>query len=146
MLEYHIRSVEKNDHQQVIALLQSISEYSPDTVMCNEIWKTFIKQQHLIAVVAVAKMNMDACNVIGYGSVCMEFKIRGGTMGHIEDVVVDASYHGHGIGSAIVKHLVVSAKAAGCYKVSLECRAEKVPFYAQLGFQSTGQAMSSLLI
>jgi len=146
MFEYQIRPVEVGDHQKVIDLLQAISEYSPDDEMLDEVWQAFIAQPHLIAMVAVASADEGLQSVIGYGSVCLEVKIRGGAMGHIEDVVVDARFHGQGVGSAIVDCLIAEATFAGCYKISLECRAEKESFYARLGFQTTGQAMSKLMV
>ena len=70
------------------------------------------------------------------GSLLVERKfIRGcGRVGHIEDVVVDASQRRRGTGARIVRHLVDAAERAGCYKVILDCAAENAPFYERQGF------------
>ena len=71
------------------------------------------------------------------GSLLIERKfIRGcGKVGHIEDVVVDASQRRKGTGSCIVRHLVQAAQRAGCYKVILDCSAENATFYERQGFK-----------
>ena len=39
-----------------------------------------------------------------------------GCAGHVEDVVVDASARGRGVGKALLDALVAKARALGCYK------------------------------
>ena len=58
-----------------------------------------------------------------------------GTVGHIEDVVVDNKYRGRGLGLMLTRYLVEQAKEAGCYKVILDCAQHNVPFYEKCGFK-----------
>lgn len=82
--------------------------------------------------------------IIATGSVFVEKKfLRGcGKVGHIEDVVVDASARGRRLGQTVVRHLVGHARAAGCYKVILDCSAENRGFYEKCGFQEKNVQMA----
>ena len=70
------------------------------------------------------------------GTLLLERKlIRGaGCAGHVEDVVVDASCRGRGVGQLLLGALVAAARAAGCYKVILDCSESNAAFYAKCGF------------
>ena len=74
--------------------------------------------------------------VVAAGTLLVEAKFvhQAGLAGHIEDVVVDASVRGKGLGKKIISKLVDVARAAGCYKVVLDCSAANVGFYAKCGF------------
>ncbi|VAI18973.1 unnamed protein product [Triticum turgidum subsp. durum] len=63
-----------------------------------------------------------------------KFIRRCGTVGHVEDVVVDAAARGRGLGEGVVRRLVEHARARGCYKVILNCTPELRGFYAKCGF------------
>ena len=54
---------------------------------------------------------------------------------HIEDVVVDSTVRGKGLGKLIITKLVELAEAAGCYKVVLDCSEANVGFYKKCGFE-----------
>ena len=50
-------------------------------------------------------------------------------VGHIEDVVVDKSQRGGGIGKQMLQFLEARAKDLGCLKVILDCNSDNVGFY-----------------
>jgi GNAT superfamily N-acetyltransferase len=61
--------------------------------------------------------------------------------GLLEDVYVDESRRGKGIGTALVKEVVAAAKKAGCYKLiatSRKSRPKVHELYENLGFESYG--------
>jgi glucosamine-phosphate N-acetyltransferase len=62
-------------------------------------------------------------------------------VGHIEDIVVDASLRGQGIGKCMIQELIDFAKNKNCYKVILHCDADKVEFYEKCGFEKRGVEM-----
>lgn len=66
---------------------------------------------------------------------------RGGLVGHIEDVAVRPDKHGMGIGRRLVEYLVGICRAAGCYKVLLNCEEKNVVFYQKLGFHKHDTGM-----
>ena len=74
--------------------------------------------------------------VVACGTLVIEHKfIHGGMcVGHIEDVVVDASARGQGLGRRLLLKLVDAARAAGCYKAILNCKEENKGFYERCGF------------
>lgn len=143
-VDLRLREVQEADFRVVVDLLQAISAHAPPESQWECIWMVFASQPHVHGVVAV-QVGGAVDQVVGYGSLCVDLKIRGGSIGHIEDIVVAPKFRRHGVGNLIVRALIDLARAKGCYKVSLECRDDKVPFYAQLGFAHTGCAMSMLL-
>lgn len=59
----------------------------------------------------------------------------------VEDVVVDPTLHGQGIGQAMMYHAMNEARTAGCYKLMLSSNAKRHrahAFYEQLGFDHHG--------
>ncbi|VAI33783.1 unnamed protein product [Triticum turgidum subsp. durum] len=70
-----------------------------------------------------------------------KFIRRCGTVGHVEDVVVDAAARGRGLGERVVRRLVEHASARGCYKVILNCTPELRGFYAKCGFMEKNVQM-----
>ena len=124
----------------VIDLLQQISSFNPPLTQYDSIWKNFESQSHVFSVVASKKSN-----VVGYGSLVLEHKIRGGIMGHIEDIVVSSLHNNKGIGTLIVKSLFEIASKEGCYKVALQCQDRNLGFYKKCGFESSGTMLQRFI-
>lgn len=81
--------------------------------------------------------------VAGTASVFIEPKYihSGGVVGHIEDVAVHPEFQKHGIGRALVEHILDECRKARCYKVILDCAETVIPFYEKLGFHRWERAM-----
>ncbi|VDM05618.1 unnamed protein product [Schistocephalus solidus] len=81
--------------------------------------------------------------IVGCATLLVELKFihTMSKRGHIEDVVVDESYRGQGLGKLIIAVLVEIGKAEGCYKISLDCNPDKIPFYEQNGFKESTRFM-----
>ena len=135
-----IRLVEKKDMIEVIDMLQSISNFYPENEIIETIWGEFSKQPNNFSFVYI-KSNY----IVGYGSVTIEMKIRGGKLGHIEDIVVHNDYRGKGLGKEIINHLTQYAKKSNCYKVSLSCKDQNVKFYQKCGFEISGITMNKFI-
>jgi len=135
-----IRAIMQNDMDSVIELLQLMSESKPSKSDFLSIWNIFSKQPNVHSLVAV----MDN-QIVGYGSIVIETKIRGGKMGHIEDIVSHSLFRKKGIGKAIVDALFKIAKANGCYKVTLQCKEHNKEFYEKCGYEVCGVTMQMFL-
>ena len=84
--------------------------------------------------------------IVAYGAVVIESKIRGESAGHIEDIVVDNKVRGKRIGVDLIKELVKIAKEKRCYRVTLFCDESLVNFYDKNGFGVSGTAMKVHLV
>ena len=134
------KKVHKSNLNLIYNMLQGISSYTPDKNLINSIWGKFKSQKNLHAF-----SFYDKGKLMGYGSVLIENKIRGGKSGHIEDIVVGELYRGSGYGKQIINHLIGVCKDEGCYKISLCCKEPNVDFYNSCGFEKGGITMRYLL-
>lgn len=67
----------------------------------------------------------------------------------VESVVVDEAARDIGVGTALMRHIVESAREAGCYKVTLTSRKHRVDahrFYARLGFEASSEGFRCTLV
>ena len=135
-----IREVVKSDIDAVFEMLQSISDFKPKESDFLTIWNSFAEQANVHSLVAV----MDS-QIVGYGSIAIETKIRGGKIGHIEDIVSHSLFQKKGIGKIVVDALLEVAKANGCYKVALQCKERNIAFYKKCGYEVSGMAMQMFI-
>lgn len=56
--------------------------------------------------------------------------------GLIEDVVISDQYRGKSLGKLIVNSLIELGKSLGCYKITLNCKDDRISFYENLGFKA----------
>ena len=131
-----ITPLNKGHLNSVIDLLQDISTFKPEDDNLDSIWESFSSQNNVHSFVL-----LDDELVIGYGSIIIETKIRGGKMGHIEDIVTHSSHRGQGLGKQLIEHLCAFAKEQQCYKVALQCKPHNTGFYERCGLEESGVAM-----
>lgn len=81
--------------------------------------------------------------LVGLATLIVEQKLIHGAskVGHIEDVAVDGSQRGKGLGKVLISHLIEAAVSKGCYKVILDCSEENVGFYQRCGLTRCGVEM-----
>ncbi|MGH8353848.1 MAG: GNAT family N-acetyltransferase [Pseudomonas sp.] len=66
----------------------------------------------------------------------------------LEDMVVDASHRGLGIGQALIRKAAERARTWGCYKLALSSHHERAAahhFYTTMGFQPHGVSLALTL-
>ena len=131
-----IREIVQSDMDAVIELLQSMSEFKPSKSEYLPIWNSFRQQSNVHPLVAVIDNQ-----IVGYGSIVIWKRIRGGKIGYIEDIVSHSLFRKKRIGKAIVDGLFDVAKINGCYKVTLQCQELNVKFYEKCGYELSGLAM-----
>ena len=65
------------------------------------------------------------------------------SVGHIEDVVTDTEYRGHGYGKKLIKYLLhISLHKYNCYKTVFNCSQNLDEFYEKCGMTKTGSSFS----
>ena len=141
-----LKPIEDKYFSEIIILLQSISDFYPEKTNYQSILKLFLNQRYVFGIVAIDSINNgNTEKVIGFGSLHLSRKIRGGIIGFIEEIAVIENYKGRGIGKLIIQELIDNARNEKCYKLVLECRDEKKFFYEKLGFNCSGHSMSLIL-
>ncbi len=133
--------VKKNHMTAVIEILQSISDYRPDEKDYDQIWDQFQSQTNYFGLVALDKK----VDVVGYGFILIERKIRGGKKGHIEDIAVRPDFRKKGIGKLLINALNQIAQEEKCYKVSVVCKEHNLSFYQKCDFVKDGISLSNFL-
>lgn len=132
-----IVKVEKHHHVEVTKLLhKNMSKFLPHNAELSNIWREYIRQPSVRALVI-----LENKKIIGFGSLMIEIKIRGGKMGHIEDIVIDHDKQGLGLGKLLIEKLVKIAQEEKCYKLSLQCQEHNVKFYEKCCFEKSGLSM-----
>jgi glucosamine-phosphate N-acetyltransferase len=135
-----VTKIKKEHMSAVIDMLQELSEFSPPDIEYEDIWALFDSQPNVFGVVA-----LDEHVVVGYGAVVIETKIRGGKVGHIEDIVTHKDFRKHGIGNAVLQKLFEIASLEYCYKLTLQCKDHNVRFYEKNNYCVSGQALQQFL-
>ena len=121
---------------ELIEILQDLSNFYPDFSKLDSIYEEFISQKNLYSIVALADKE-----VVGFGSIFFFQRVRGGKEAIVEDLIVSRNYRGLGIGSEILKNLITEANDQKCFKICLESSAESEVFYSKQGFLKGGSNM-----
>jgi len=129
----HIRRLMPDDYNSnyidLLGQLTHVGSISPNR---------FKQQFTVLPHIYIIEMSSDTGRrIIGSGTLLIEPKIihECGSVGHIEDIVIDEEHRGQGLGQIMVNHLIAQAKTIGCYKVILNCEESNVLFYEKCGLQ-----------
>ena len=84
----------------------------------------------------------DSKKIVGSITVLIEEKLihNYSKVAHIEDVVVDESMRGFGLGKKLLE--IAESECDGCYKIILDCSNENVKFYEKCGYEWKGNEMA----
>ena len=117
-----MRPLAKTDLSRRFMSVLSVLTSAPE-VSETQFAQTFdaMKSSNKYFTLVIVSRPTDA--IVGAGTVFIEQKfIRNlGTVGHIEDIVVDKSMQGHKLGLRIINALTGISEAKGCYKTILNC-------------------------
>ena len=82
----------------------------------------------------------DDSKIIASGTLIIEQKLIHGAskLGHIEDIVVDKTYRGMGLGKKLISFLIDYAKKKNCYKITLDCNIKNKLFYEKCDLKYNG--------
>ncbi|WWD21112.1 hypothetical protein CI109_105593 [Kwoniella shandongensis] len=92
----------------------------------------------------VVVVHKETDRLVASGTLVVERKHinGGGASGHLEDIVVSEKMQGRGLGQKLVIGLRDLAVGLGCYKVILDCKEPKIPFYEKCGFHKRSAGMA----
>lgn len=138
-----IRPTRAGDLAGIHRCMQQMTSWLPPKSQLKTIESAFLSQPWVCSFVAEKIEGGDPSTTIkGFSSISFETKIRGGVIGHVEDVVVDVEWRRSGVGSALIKELLSEAGRKGAYRVFLECTDANAAFYRSCGFQVSGVSMA----
>jgi len=125
----------KNEY---LSLLRELTD-APD--ISDENFSKLVNKIHTIGKIYIG---VDNDMIICSGTIIIEPKIihGGKCVGHIEDIVVLASWRKKGLGNAILDHLKEYGFNNNCYKIILDCNDHLEAFYKKCNFNKKGIQMS----
>ena len=127
------RNLVKSDfNKNYFELLQQLTDVEKEKITFD-MFSQFIdnlNENHIIIV-----FEKDG-KLLASGTLLVENKVIHGLskVGHIEDIVVDKSARGLGLGKIMIDYLVNIAKE-NCYKVILNCKESNIGFYEKCEFE-----------
>jgi glucosamine-phosphate N-acetyltransferase len=134
-MEYRLLQVD-DYYRGFLQVLEQLTIVNSDSISYEDFKKQFNKHNSDIYVIHDTHNN----KIVGTGSIYMEHKFihKLGTVGHIEDVVIDKEYRNMKLGKQLIDKLVNIGKTNGCYKIVLYCDFETTSFYEYNGFTNKG--------
>lgn len=124
---------------EYISLLSQLTETGDHNYMIDKLsdFCSALPDNHIIYVIFLEE------NIIGSATVFIEPKIihSYSSVAHIEDVVVDSSFRGVGVGRLLIQKCIETAKHVNCYKCILNCSTHNVGFYQKNGFEIKSNQM-----
>lgn len=138
-----VRRARPGDAAQVLALVEQLG-YSPEKRSYDETFATVVR--HPEAAVFIAA---EGPRVIGYLALSQRPQIRlGGRAAVIDELVVEETRRGEGIGSALLTTAISYARGLGCCRVELSTRRTRESyqrgFYLAHGFREVDSSVLRL--
>ena len=138
---FEIDYLSKNDYSiDYFKLLGQLTSIEPEN-MSRDDFNSFIERlnkNHLIKIVR----EKESKKIVGSITIFIEEKLihTFGKVAHIEDVVVDETMRGYGLGKKLLE--TAKSECDGCYKIILDCSNENVDFYKKCGYEWKGNEMA----
>lgn len=141
--DLHVRPLSKTDHGRDHLKLLAGLTLAPDHGLAD--YQTRFELLRLInqptpdrptyTIICIVRKSDD--KLVASGSLFLEQKFirAGGTVGHIEDIVVDPDVRGKSLGRQLIRILTETSERLGAYKTILDCKQENIGFYEKCGYE-----------
>jgi phosphoacetylglucosamine mutase len=138
---FEISHLSKDDyHSNYFHLLKQLTEIDPNDMSIDTFCKFVEKlnENHIIKLIKIK----ESQKVVGSITVLIEEKLihNFGRVAHIEDVVVDESMRGFGLGKKLLE--IAESECYECYKIILDCSDDNIKFYEKCGYEWKGNEMA----
>jgi ribosomal protein S18 acetylase RimI-like enzyme len=141
---FEISDLSKYDyHSNYFHLLKQLTEIDANSMeyetFCQFVEK--LNEHHIIKLIKIK----ESQQIVGSITVLIEEKLihNFGKVGHLEDVVVDESMRGCGLGKKLLE--IAEGECSECYKLILDCSDENIKFYEKCGYEWKGNQMARYL-
>ena len=142
-----MRLIEPGDYyKDYFLLLADLSDIDPTKITLQQ-FSRYIDNMHInykqVWVIEDTRYKKIVCSM----TILFEDKLIH-TMSkvcHIEDLVVHHCVRLHGLGRAMIDHALQIAKEYDCYKLTLYCKEEHIPFYEKCSLKQRGAEMAVYL-
>jgi glucosamine-phosphate N-acetyltransferase len=143
-----MRLIEPGDYyKDYFLLLADLSDIDPTKITLQQ-FSRYIDNMHInykqVWVIEDTRYKKIVCSM----TILFEDKLIH-TMSkvcHIEDLVIHHCVRLHGLGRAMIDHALQIAKEYDCYKLTLYCKDELIPFYEKCNLQKKGVEMAMYLV
>ncbi|XP_049788655.1 probable glucosamine 6-phosphate N-acetyltransferase isoform X1 [Schistocerca nitens] len=118
---------------QLLGQLTSVGDITKEQFLRRYAEMNACKNTYFITVIEDTITN----RIIGAATLVIEQKFIHGcaVRGRLEDVVVNDTYRGKQLGKLIVATVELLARQLNCYKLTLDCKDDLIPFYENLGYE-----------
>ena len=138
-----VRFIQSSDYyKNYLHLLKQLSDFNTELIN-YDIFEKFINSLNNNHQIIVFE-NIKTQTIIGTITILIENKIihNMGKVCHIEDLVVEESFNGNGIGKLLLNEAKKYAIKSNCYKSILDCSDHNVMFYKKNKFEHKGNQMA----
>ena len=144
-----VRPLERTDYNKgylaLLSQLTVVGEYSWEVFQAQFDGMKDSKGCYFILVVEDQGIDGTEGRVVANASLIIERKFIhcAALRGRIEEVVVDKEYRGMHLALLLMETLKMLSQALGCYKITLDCKEDIMPYYRKLGYVNEGQYLLS---
>ncbi|THG96642.1 hypothetical protein EW026_g5223 [Hermanssonia centrifuga] len=142
--DLHLRPLASSDykrgHLSILSVLTVVTDPGEDAWIAQ-----FNAQREAVRTYySIVIIDKPTDRIVAVGTAFIERKfLRGlGSVGHIEDIAVDAKQQGKKLGLRIIQALTAISENSGCYKTILNCSDKNIPFYQKCGFEQKENEMA----
>jgi len=137
---FEIDNLSKTDfNTNYLSLLSQLSVIDTQGITFDTFYK-FVDKLNSNHIIKIIK-NKNTKKIVGTVTILIEEKLlhNNGRVGHIEDLVIDESMRGCGLGKKILD--IAKNECKNCYKIILNCNDNNIDFYNKCGYMISGSQM-----